>query len=52
MARLRKLDIHHHYCSDEAVAQLEALGIELDASDPQEVDEFEGEYYRYVAVGE
>ncbi|MFN8537746.1 MAG: hypothetical protein U0232_09760 [Thermomicrobiales bacterium] len=52
VARLRKLDIHHHYCSDEAVAQLEALGIELDASDPQEVDEFEGEYYRYVAVGE
>ncbi len=50
--RLRRLDIHHHYCTPAMVAQLEALGVEVDASDPQEPDEDRGELYRYVAVGE
>lgn len=52
VARLRKLDIHHHYCSDEMVGRLKALPIEVDADDPQEADEDGGEVYRYVAVGE
>lgn len=50
--KLRKLDLHHHYCSEELVARLMALPIEVDASDRQEVDEFEGEIYRYVSVSE
>ncbi len=50
--RLRRLDIHHHYCSPATVRQLEELGIEVDASDPQEPDEYDGELHRYVAVSE
>jgi hypothetical protein len=46
--KLKKLDIHHHYCSDEMVARLQKLPIELDASDPQEEDD----EFRYVAVSE
>src|SRR5262249_52236852 len=33
---LKKLDIHHHYVTDEALDGLKALGIELDASDRQD----------------
>ena len=48
VARLEKLDIHHHYCSPEMVERLKGLGIAVDAGDPQD----ESEYGRYVAVGE
>ncbi len=51
-AVLQKLDIHHHFVSPELVEQLAALGIELDASDPQEPDEYRGEIHRYIAVSE
>ncbi len=47
VANLQKIDIHHHYASNETVALLTALGIEVDASDPQDDD---GD--RYVAVSE
>jgi len=50
--RLRRLDIHHHFCSPPTVRQLEELGIEVDASDPQAPDEYNGQMHRYVAVGE
>jgi hypothetical protein len=50
IAGLEFLDIHHHYCSDEMVNKLEGLGVKLDASDPQDPDEYDGE--RYVAVSE
>jgi hypothetical protein len=50
--RLERLDIHHHYCSAEMVAQLKGLGIDVDAGESQEPDEFNGESWRYVAVGE
>jgi hypothetical protein len=50
VARLEKLDIHHHYCSAEMVARLRGLGIEVDASEPQEEDDYDGD--RYVAVSE
>lgn len=52
LTRLRKLDLHHHYCSDEMIAELRALGIAIDADEPQEADYDDGESYRYVAVGE
>jgi hypothetical protein len=45
---LRKLDIHHHYLDRDSVARLMALGIEVDASEPQEADEGD----RYCAVSE
>ena len=50
IARLEFLDIHYHYCSEEMVTKLEGLGIKLDASDPQDPDEYDGD--RYVAVSE
>lgn len=50
--RLERLDIHHHYCSAEMVEQLKGLGIDVDAGEPQEPDEYNGESWRYVAVGE
>lgn len=46
--KLEKLDLHHHYCSNEVIEQLKALDIEVDVSDRQEEDE----YGRYVAVSE
>lgn len=49
LAGLRKLDIHHHYVSDEVLDGLKALGIELDAGDRQDPDY---EFGRYVAVSE
>jgi hypothetical protein len=49
---LQKLDIHHHFVSPELVAALEALGIELDASERCEPHDYGGESYRYVAHGE
>jgi hypothetical protein len=52
VANLAKLDIHHHYCSDEMVARLTRLGIEVDASEQEQPDEYGGEFHRYVAVGE
>jgi hypothetical protein len=51
VARLEKLDIHHHFVSDAVVAQLKALGIEVDASERKKPYDFEPEY-RYIAVGE
>jgi hypothetical protein len=51
-AVLKKLDIHHHFVSAALVKKLAALGIKLDASDPQEPDEYGGEVHRYIAVSE
>ncbi len=50
LSSLKRLDIHHHYVSDEVLDGLKALGIELNADDQQDADENDGE--RYVAVGE
>ena len=52
VARLQKLDIHHHYVSPELVDALAGLGIELDASDPREGDDDDGEITRYIAHAE
>lgn len=52
VARLEKLDLHHHFCSPEMVARLEALGITVDVSDAQQEDEYGGRRYRYASVTE
>ncbi len=53
LRRLKKLDIHHHYVSPALVERLQALGIEVDAGDPQEAeDPDDPEAYRYVAHSE
>jgi hypothetical protein len=51
--RLRKLDIHHHYVSPGLVEKLKGLGIEVDADDVQEPDDWgDGEMHRFNAVSE
>lgn len=50
--RLKKLDIHHHYVSDDFVKALKKLGIEVDAGEKQEPDNWGGEEHRYISVSE
>lgn len=52
VARLEKLDLHHHYCSEAMMTKLQGLGVEVDLSERQEEDVDDGKRYRYVAVGE
>jgi hypothetical protein len=52
VARLEKLDLHYHFCSEEMAAKLQSLGIEVDASERQEPEDYNGEIWRYVAVSE
>ncbi|HEX2908294.1 MAG TPA: STM4015 family protein [Phototrophicaceae bacterium] len=50
LRHLKKLDLHHHFCSDAMVAKLDELaqsGIEVDTSEPQTERD-----WRFVAVGE
>jgi hypothetical protein len=50
--KLDKLDLHHHYCSEEMVQRLQTLGIDVDTSERQEPDFDDEEELRYVAVSE
>lgn len=56
LAHLERLDLHHHYCSDAMMQQLEELGrrlnIDIDLSEQEEADADDDEEYRYVAVSE
>lgn len=47
--QLKKLDVSFNWCSDEMVAKLEALPVEVDASDQQEAEDDD---WRYVSLGE
>jgi len=51
-AKLQKLDIHFHFCSETMIDQLKTLPIELDASDSQLNADLDFDGQRYVAVGE
>ncbi|SCF06909.1 hypothetical protein GA0074695_3238 [Micromonospora viridifaciens] len=54
LTHLRRLDLHHHYLSDECQQRIVAAlpGVEVDLSDPQQTDHYNGREYRYTAVGE
>jgi hypothetical protein len=54
LTHLKKLDLHHHFISEEMQQRLRAAlpGVEVDLSDPQEEDVDGDEVYRYVAVSE
>ncbi|TMR13055.1 leucine-rich repeat domain-containing protein [Nonomuraea turkmeniaca] len=54
LTHLRRLDLHHHYLSDEMMRRVtEALpGVEVDLSGQEEPDEDDGEAWHYVAVSE
>jgi hypothetical protein len=49
---LKKLDVHYHFCTDAMQEKLKALPIEVDASEAQSGDEWDGEIHRYVSVSE
>ena len=50
--KLKRLDLHYHFCTDEMQKKLQALPMEVDVSDAQSGDEWGGEVHRYVAVSE
>jgi predicted DNA-binding WGR domain protein len=52
VAKLEKLDIHHHYVSPAVVKKLKALGPEVDASEVQKPDQWNDEVHRFIAVSE
>ncbi|HEY3873045.1 MAG TPA: STM4015 family protein [Actinocrinis sp.] len=54
LKHLARLDLHHHYLSDAMMQRLrEALdGVQLDLSDQQEPDMWNGVAHRYIAVSE
>jgi hypothetical protein len=52
ISKLVKLDLHHHFCSDEMMQRLQALGIEVDVSERKEPEEWDGQEQRFVAVSE
>ncbi|WP_175439945.1 STM4015 family protein [Micromonospora nigra] len=54
LTHLRRLDLHHHYLSEETAAAVVAAlpGVQVDVSDPQEPEDYDGTIYRYTAVGE
>lgn len=45
---LKKLDLHHHFLTDDMQMKIKWLGIEVDLSEAEDPDED----YRYVSVGE
>lgn len=49
---IKKLDLHYNYLSDEMAEKLEALPIEVDASDREEPEEYNGEIYMNAMLTE
>jgi hypothetical protein len=54
--KLKKLDLHHHYCSDDMMEKLKKLGIEVNLDEQEEVDDYDPEEGEepdyYISVGE
>ena len=50
--QLERVDLHHHFLSDELMKRFEALPIPVDLSDRQEEDRYGDEVYRYIVVSE
>ncbi|NBH72052.1 cytoplasmic protein [Clostridiaceae bacterium] len=49
---IEKLDVHYHFMSDEMVKKLEALSVEVDASEKNKPDNYRGEVYMYAMLTE
>ncbi|MFI5833332.1 STM4015 family protein [Micromonospora sp. NPDC051300] len=54
LTHLRRLDLHHHFLSDEAAASVVAAlpEVEVDVSDAQSAEVYDGRKYFFTAVGE
>lgn len=49
---LKKLDVSHHFLSNEMMERLQSLPCQVDISDQQDADVDGDEIYRYIAVSE
>lgn len=49
---LEKLDVHYHFMTEEMVRKLQSLPIEVDASEANQPDEYNGEIYLYAMLTE
>ncbi len=49
---VKNLDVHYHYMSDEMAGKLEALPLEVDASEGNEDERYNGEIYRNAMLTE
>ncbi len=45
LPNIKKLDVHHHYLSDEMMDKIEKLSLEVDVSEQEEADEWDGELW-------
>ena len=52
LGALKRLDANYHYMSEDMMKKLEALPFEVDVSDEQEEDEYDGETYMYPMITE
>lgn len=52
-SNIKKLDLRYHFLSNEMMTKLEGIsGVEVDVSDQQEADEYDGEIYYYPMLTE
>ncbi len=45
LPNIKKLDVHHHYLSDEMMEKIENLSLEVDVSEQEEAEEWDGEIW-------
>lgn len=45
LPNIRKLDVHHHYLSDEMMEKLEKLSVETDLSEQEDAEEWNGQIW-------
>lgn len=50
--QLKRLDLHHHYMSEDLVRRWGQTGVNVDVSDRCDPDVYNGEVYYYTSVGE
>lgn len=49
LSNIKKLDVHHHYLSDEMMEKLGKLSVEIDVSEQEEADRWNGKIW-YTAM--
>ncbi|WBB81087.1 STM4015 family protein [Micromonospora sp. WMMD882] len=54
LTHLRRLDLRHHFLSEELAGRLVArlAGVDVDVDDARKAEEYDGRVYRYTMVGE
>ncbi|MCM1539788.1 MAG: STM4015 family protein [Blautia sp.] len=45
LPNIKKLDVHHHYLSDEVMGKLEKLSVEVDVSEQEEAEKWNGKIW-------